>query len=489
MPLARAREFSRTLRFRLVFWNTVVLLGSLLFTLVLLRESVRYSLRTEFERQLLEDLQEVILTVEQTWPDEVQLHQELERKAVSHSHRGWWTRVFSPKGRVLWASSNAPSLPLPVSLFTRHDEIIASGDYRIIHHRLQGRNLPDWIIKVGVSFAPIEAELRGLTAQIALIGGVAMFLAPLGGFFLATRATRPISQIIATAAGLQPQSLDARLVVRGTDDELDRLSRTINGLLDRIAAYLNQMREFTSNAAHELRSPLAAIQSSLEVALDSDRSTEDYRALLDDVLEECTELAKLVNQLLALAEVDAGLSRTNNQVVELEPLVDRSLQMFQGVADVAGVRLLKRPLGSSRGVVGDAARLRQVINNLVDNAIKFTPEGGTVTVTLDCSGANAVRLSVADTGAGIEPVDLPHIFDRFYRADKSRKRTDGPRGTGLGLSICQAIVHAHDGKLTVDSLPGRGATFTITLPAAGVGSESQTPVRGVPIVGASSGSA
>jgi heavy metal sensor kinase len=465
MRFGLPREFASSLRFRLVFWNTVVLLGSLLLTLIVLRESVRYSLVAEFEKQLFEDLDEVKMTVQQNHRAPEDMYDELERKAISHSHRGWWARLFDHEGRILWNSHNAPLPPLPVSPFESYDRIVSHNHYRKINHRFDSPGLPRWIVRVGVSFAPIEADIQRLTAQIAMIGLVAILLTPIGAFFLAGRATQPIATIIDTARKMQPQSLRERLPSRGTRDELDRLADTINGLLDRIHAYINRNREFTSNAAHELRSPLAAIRSSLEVALDTDRSIDVYKSLLADVLEQCEELSNLVNQLLTLSETDAGLALGAEESVDLAELVERSVQMFQGVADVTGVRLTLVPANGETRVRGQTSRLRQVVNNLIDNAIKFTPPGGHVTVRLGASHSNGrVLLSVADTGEGIAPADLPHIFERFYRADRSRRRTDGPRGTGLGLSICEAIVQSHGGELTVHSELARGSTFTVSLP-------------------------
>ncbi len=465
MRFGLAHEFAGSLRFRLVFWNTVVLIGSLLLTLFVLRESVRFSLVAEFEQQLFEDLEEVKLAVLQSHATPVDMYAELERKAISHSHRGWWTRIYDLEGRILWNSVNAPLPPLPVSPTEHFDRILTYQHVRIINHRLAAAGAPPWIVRVGVSFAPIEADLNRLTGQIAIIGSIASLLAPIGAFFLAGRATQPISTIIDTAQRMQPQSLDERLPSRGTRDELDRLSDTINGLLDRIHAYIVRNREFTSNAAHELRSPLAAIRNSLEVALDADRSTDEYKSLLSDVLEQCEDLSNLVNQLLTLAETDAGLALGGEESVSLADVVERSVQMFQGVAESNGSRLVVISADPQARVHGQPSRLRQVVNNLVDNAIKFTPPGGDVTLRLSADrAAGRAILSVTDTGEGISPDDLPHVFERFYRADRSRRRTDGPRGTGLGLSICQAIVQAHGGELTVQSALGKGSVFTVALP-------------------------
>jgi len=288
-------------------------------------------------------------------------------------------------------------------------------------------------------------------------------LAPLGGYWLSGRAIQPLAQIIQQTSNMKPGNIDERLPLRGSGDELDQLSLTINGLLDRIAAYLSQKRDYLANAAHELRSPLAAIRGLVEVALTSERSTPEYINLLNEVMEESTGLGVLVNQLLLLAEGDAGQLALNTQPIPLNQVVKKSMDMFEGVAESQGI-LLQAPELAAVKVAGDESHLRQLINNLLDNAIKFTPSGGQVTVDLSRQDGQA-RLRVADTGSGIPPDELPRIFERFYRGDKSRQHAGDRRGTGLGLAICQAIVAGHHGTIRVESDPGKGSTFTVDLPA------------------------
>jgi two-component system heavy metal sensor histidine kinase CusS len=300
--------------------------------------------------------------------------------------------------------------------------------------------------------------------QLLGIGLVLLLIAPLGGYLLAGRATRPVAQIIRVTNRLRPAQLEERLPIRGTGDELDQLSQTINHFLDRITAYLRQSREFTANAAHELRSPLTALQSSLEIALNANRTTEEYKEVLSVLLEECGQMRVLVNQLLLLAEQDAGQLRLHSQALRLDQIIANSLEMFQAVAEAADVELTTRRLKPAT-IHGDGHRLWQVANNLIDNAIKFTPAHGRVSVDfrLDEDKHECI-LEVSDTGTGIDPHDLPHIFERFYQSDKGRPRETSSRGLGLGLSICQAVVAAHGGTIEVASTLGRGTTFTVRLP-------------------------
>jgi signal transduction histidine kinase len=269
--------------------------------------------------------------------------------------------------------------------------------------------------------------------------------------------------------------------VRGTGDELDSLAQTINGLLDRIANYLQQEHDFLANAAHDLRTPLAAIRSSVEVALGVGRTGEEYREILSLVIEQCSSLQTLVNQLLLLAETDSDMLHTDAEPVQLDQIVARVVEMFEGVADDYGIELRSSDLPTVE-VPGNRHHLRQVVSNLLDNALKFTAahrdaEGckpgdkshrGCVTIDLARDDqARLAHLRVRDNGIGIAPEDLPHVFERFFRGDKARARDGIAGGTGLGLSICKAIVDAHGGEIIVDSTPGEGSTFTVTLPLYG----------------------
>ncbi len=465
-PSSNLKEVFGTLRFRLTVWNTAVVLVFVLTTLWGVREGLRLVLWTEADDQLLEDAREIQETIEQHYPDLDKIKEELDRKATTHTHRGLHIRIFNEAGAVEWTSTNAPAVPFPTDLFKYGMSPITRGHYRLVHVILDSPKLPRYKIRIGTSFEPLEADIEQVTQLLIIVGSVTLLISPVGGYWLAGRATRPIARIIDTTARLHPSSLSERLPLRGTNDELDRLSATINGFLDRIGRYLDQNRDFTANAAHELRSPLAAIQNSLEVALNADRTTDEYKELLAEILDECGGLRVLVNQLLLLAENDAGRLQVTTEKVELEGVVQKAYDMFLGVAEAADVDLRIAQLESVR-VAGDAGRLRQVVNNLIDNAIKFTRSGGIVEIKLWSSEADGtVRFSVRDTGSGIPADDVPHIFDRFYRGDKGRVRERRTRGTGLGLAICQSIIAAHDGRIEVASAVDQGTTMTVILPAA-----------------------
>lgn len=474
---ARHREIFGSLRLRLTVWNTAVVLLMVVFTLWGVREGLRLILWDEADKQLVEDAEEVARTYEHLYPNLPEIYDEFDRKAIVHTYRSLHIRIFDQNQELLWTSSaNAPERPFSTEYFANGLKPVTVGQYRLVHIKIEKPGIPVVTIRVGMSSEPLEYDIALISRLLLVVGSAALLISPLGGFWLAGRATRPIAQIIDTTDRLHPTSLDERLPLRGTRDELDRLSATINGFLDRIAAYLQQNREFTANAAHELRSPLAAIQNSLEVALNSDRTVEEYKEMLAELLDECAALRTLVNQLLLLAESDSGGMQPGTETVVLDQIVRRAYDMFLGVAEAAHVELRQARIEPVR-VSGDAGRLRQVVNNLLDNAIKYTRAGGKVTISLMVQPDDGtVRLTVRDSGVGISEEQLPHIFDRFFRGDKSRQRDRQTRGLGLGLAICQSIIAAHNGRIEVESAVDRGTAFTVIFPPHPANEDLLTPL-------------
>lgn len=474
MPYERLRTMLGTLRFRLMAWNTAVLVLIGIPTLLMVHIVLRYKLLREFDGLLQDDTEELRLAVRK-FPSLDPVCEELERKAEGHIQHGWFVQIFAADGRLLWSSRNSPDLPPVESLSDEAQELRAwpdgtlddqgAGTYRLVQVRIAEPGRPPLTVRVGASVHTLQDDVTLLTEMLVAAGVIILLLAPLGGYWLAGRATLPLARIIATTALLRPDHLDERLPVRRTGDELDQLSETTNGFLDRIASYLQQKRDFLANAAHELRSPLTAICTSVEVALDHPRTSQEYVSLLGDILEECQHLQVLVNQLLLLAEGETERLALAGAVTRLDRVVGKSVDMFRGVAEAQNVELRVQGLESAE-VLGAESHLRQVVNNLLDNAIKFNRPGGRVDVDLRVL-AGQVRLQIADTGIGIPADDLPRVFDRFYRVDKTRQREGGPAGNGLGLSICATIVAALQGQIAALNQPEGGSIFTVTLPRHG----------------------
>lgn len=473
MRFVHPREWFRTLRFRLLAWNVLVVILMVIPTLVAAREGLRYALIHEFDQVLEEDALEIGLALQRFYPNLTPLYDELNRKAEGHAHHGWFVQLLGASGGVLWTSKNAPEVVFE-SRLENSGSWSSIGSYRLLYMRLDTPKGDPVAVRIGSSLRSVHEDVALLTRMMIVAGMLILVLAPLGGYWLAGRATQPIAAIIDTAMRLRPDRLDERLPVRDTGDELDRLSTTINGLLDRIGAYLAQNRDFVANAAHELRSPLAAIRNSVEVTLNSERSKEEYVNVLADIMEECDDVNVLVNQLLLLAESAAGEISLGEKWVSFDRVVRKSLSMFEGVAEAKEVAIKIGAMEAAH-VRGDEYYLMQIANNLIDNAIKFTPPGGTVSVDLNADAKKGVAiLRVADTGVGIATEDLPRIFERFYRADKSRQREERSRGTGLGLSICAMIVEMLQGTIQVRSAVGKGSEFVVALPVCGLAPSSKS---------------
>lgn len=467
LRLFRSGRVWRTLRFRLAAWNAAVVVITAVITLIGLRQGVRWALVHELDQILMDDAQGIALEIASTQERELpRLQSELSRRAQGHERQGWYVTLLDQHGEVVWASPGGSPDQTRMTVqdsSVRQVPITLHGD-RIVERRLNATDSNIASVRVGATLDLIQQDMARIDRGVLLATGAVLLVAPLCGYFLAARAAQTLGEIIATASRLRPSRLDERLRIRGSGDELDMLAQTINGLLDRIAAYLDTKRDFLANAAHELRTPLAAVRSSIEVALNSNRSPEEYEELMIDVIEECSVLETLVNQLLLLSEAEAELPATRFEVVALEKLTLKSIEMFTGVAEGQGVALRAGTLAPAP-IVGNPEHLRQVLNNLIDNAVKYAVASGEVLVELavDKSAAN-VQLTVKDNGPGISRHEQRLIFERFYRAESARTRTGVSKGAGLGLSICQSVVHNHGGTIQCLSQPNRGTTFIVVLP-------------------------
>lgn len=313
----------------------------------------------------------------------------------------------------------------------------------------------------GISFTPPEL-LQPMIAVTPLL----LLISVIFAYIIAGRAFRPIDQLIDQVEAITDgRSLHRRLGVTMAGEELVRLSETLNAFIGRIEKSFGGLRRFTADASHELKTPLAVIRADVERAM-SDSTTEAERAVaLEEALQQVTRMADLVDSLLTLARADEGRFDLFREPVELEPLVREVLETARLLAEDPELTV-ETPHIENAEVLGDVARLRQLFLNLVTNAIKYTPKGGRIEISLTRDDEVA-RFAVTDTGIGIAAVDLPYVFERFWRADRVRSRASERGGFGLGLAISKWIAQAHGGTLEVQSRLGRGSMFTVTLPLAG----------------------
>jgi heavy metal sensor kinase len=317
------------------------------------------------------------------------------------------------------------------------------------------------VIQAAASLAANDHELGELLAVMLLMGPLALASALGGGYLLARKALAPVERIAATADEMTAVRLHQRLAVANPDDELGRLAQTLNGMIARLERSFEEIRRFTADAAHELRTPLSVLRNEAEVALRNPRDPEHYRQVLEGQIDEVARLSRLVEQLLFLCREDSGSARVEHQAICWDRVIHGVADHMHVVAEEKGVTLDVADLAPCR-VQGDEDHLRRLLFNLLDNAIKYTPAGGRVTVRTECLNGRA-SLRVSDTGVGISPEHLPRVFDRFYRVDPARGRETG--GLGLGLAISRAIAESHGGTLEIESTLGQGTRLTLTLPS------------------------
>jgi two-component system, OmpR family, sensor kinase len=393
--------------------------------------------------------------------------------------------LTSSDGRLLFASPDARALT-----FGEFEQLQAlagggtvpqataahtPGKYRInpngptLHYII--RAVPDAGGQFGAIFAGADtrtAELRldQLVSTIMIAFVVGIVPAVLVGRWIAGRALEPVDLMITEVREITDgRSLHRRLAVPLVRDELARLAETLNQMMTRLERSFAALRRFTADASHELKTPLTVVRAGVERAITRPELPPETLAPLEETLQEVNRMTELLEALLTLARADEGRADLHREPVDLREIIEEAGETGELLAEHAGVGIEIKMPPQPVVVSVDRSRLRQLALNLIENAVKYTPRGGEVVVEL---GANDGRVvfSVADTGIGIAPGDLPHVFDRFWRADSARTRTGERPGTGLGLAICKWIAEAHGGTIDVQSRPGRGTTFTVGLPRA-----------------------
>jgi heavy metal sensor kinase len=307
-------------------------------------------------------------------------------------------------------------------------------------------------ITVAGSLEPIDETLEQLRNLLFACTPIVILIAAAGGYWLSRRALKPVTSIIDAAQTISIDNLSRRLAVPQTGDELQRLSETWNAVLARLESAVNRLSQFTADASHELRTPLAVIRATAELAARKFRTPEAYRAALNEVVTEADRMAQLVDDLLFLARCDAGARDMPQSDLDLAEVIGEACASLSPLASSKEIHMATQLQPAP--VTGNAAALRRLALVLLDNAIKYTPSGGHVTVTLEAN-----RLRVADTGIGIQPEALPHIFERFYQADPARSHS----GYGLGLAQAQSIAASHGARILVSSRPGEGSVFEVSF--------------------------
>jgi heavy metal sensor kinase len=463
---------TRSLSFRLVAWYA----GVLTVVFVLLGVLTLFFLRHYLEANLLETQARRARQIADTLiartgrGGEAAMRSEVE-SLYSPEANGRFIRVTRADGEVVYTSgapkdaqfdpSEVPPLPRgPVDL--ARGVRLGAGTLFIAARTATGADGTRYRVEVGAPGTLTEAALGRVMMLLAVGLPVAVAVAVGGGFVLVRRALDPVARIAAKAEAITQHNLSERLPVVRTGDELERLSVSLNHMITRLEEAIQGSKQFVADASHELRTPLTVMRGELESLAQDWQLRGETREALGSVLEEVERLAEIVEGLFALSRLDAGEAHAEWVRFDLAELAATTADQMSLLAEDKQVSVAC-DTGGGVTVEGDRARLKQVVVNLLDNAIKYTPSGGRVALSVRREGDYAV-LDITDTGVGIPAEALPHVFKRFFRVDGSRSREQG--GAGLGLSIVKSICTAHGAVIEVSSAPGRGSTFRIRQPLA-----------------------
>ena len=465
---------TRSLKFRLVVWYA----GLLLVCLTLLGIGSYLVLRSSLVGALKENQLRRARQIAQLLQDEIRHQQqpkvgeEVEaRYAPGTNDR--FVRITQRDGTLVYLSSppksqgfNPVEVPAPEwpAVPEMANQVLLSEDRKMVlaRHVLQAPGGAGFLIEAGAPTQDLESDLKKWRALLLWTLPLVAAIAVGGGYVLVSRSLSPVDRIAASAERISSHNLSERLPVPKTGDELERLSEALNHMIERLDLAFQYSRRFVADASHELRTPLTVLRGELESYVQDRASTPEWRERLGSALEEVERLSNIVEGLFAISRLDAGEAAAEWVKFDLSAMAAGTADQMALLAEDKSIEVTCRPT-SCVWVEGDRARLKQVVVNLLDNAIKYTPEGGSVVLSVASEGHNAV-LEVADTGIGIPADAVPKVFERFFRVDKARSREQG--GAGLGLSIVKSICTAHHGRVDVSSTPGQGSRFKVELPLA-----------------------
>lgn len=487
-------SFFKSIRARLTLWYSLVVLATLVaFGLI----AYTYS-----SRQLLENLDQS-LSSEVQWVNKYLAPKggkvkpskkftskkkdasqpqsfpqlELQPAEFGDADDDFWTQIYAhalvnqrktlvevtdKRGTIIFRSMNNPEENLIIGEVPLNSvRVITMKADDGTDLRLAATTTENFNIYAAYPLADLRDMLDNLYAIFLILIPIAVGVSISGGWFLANKALRPVDLITKTARRITAENLHEQIPLHEINDELGRLILTLNGMISRLRESFDRIKQFTVNASHELRTPLTIMRGEVELALGSAKDPEEYRRVLVSNLEENLRLASIIDNLLILSRADLEEYDIPFETIDLRELVE---ELFEDSVIIALKKQIRIELVKSEDVVikGDKTRLRQLFLNLIENAVKFTPGHGTVTISLERRHDVAI-VSIRDSGIGISAEEQPKIFDRFYRVDKARSREIG--GTGLGLSIVKWIAELHHGKIEVESKVNMGSTFTVKLPA------------------------
>jgi len=463
----KLRSFRPTLAFRLTVWYAGIFTVFSLLAFLFFYLQIASILRERTDEELSDDIEDFSALLAEKGIEEVKRTMILEAK--KDGEKGIFYRLLTPDGKELASSElffwgplsiNGPALQRITKDAKPVFETLAIEGRRHQARIVYGSIGPGAILQIGMTLEDNDKFLAKFRQIFGATTAVVMALAALLGWFMAKRALTQVEEVTRTAQAISASDLEQRVPVKGQADEIDRLAATFNDMLDRIQTLVTEMKEMTENIAHDLRSPITRIRGMAEMALTTGKSIDEYEAAAASTVEDCDRLLDMINTMLYISQTEATAGKLPTEEVDMAGVVRNACELFQPVAEDKGVNLVVE-IGTDLRVRGVLQGLQRMLANLIDNALNCTPSPGTVTVSVGGDEKLGI-IAVKDTGIGIPQDELPLIFKRFYRCDRSRSRP----GAGLGLTLVEAIVHAHRGRIAVTSTPNVGTTFTVTLPGA-----------------------
>ena len=461
-------KLPKTLSFRLTLWYA----SAFLVCLVVAFMGLYLSMNSILNSRMDEDLREDITEFHELFMEEglEKVIREIEREFNSSDEGEIFLRVYDDQGIIImgsdmsaWEGLDSAGIFSPSTALTQSEPLLETivlpdKDYPV--RTISGLIGNGITLQIGET---LEKNEEIMNVLLMVFAGMLLLGIPVAsgiGWMIARKAVSGIEKVSRAAKAIEQGHLDHRVSVGAQGDEIQTLADTFNAMATRIKHVINEMREMTDNIAHDLRSPLARIRAMSETVLTEKNFKADCIKMATDTLKECDRLMHLINTTLDIAEFDAGVTNVNKEPIRFDVLIADLVELFEPLAEAKHVKL-KVTLAQNCLMVGDKHNLQRMIANLLDNAIKYTPKEGQVSVTLE-STSHEFRLTVADTGLGIPLSDQHRVFDRFFRCDHSRSQ----EGCGLGLSLARSVARAHGGDIILRSEAAQGSIFTTILPAA-----------------------
>ncbi len=462
----RLSDIYHTLAFRLTLWYAGIFILSACIAFFFFYFLITSVIREQTDQDLLSEVRTFSSILAVQGPDALKRQAFLEAQAggekkvffrllfitgqlFSSSNMSYWRDIGVNKEVINRLLNDSGPIFDTINIPNRKHQV------RILYAALS----PGMIVQLGRSMDNYTRIIEAFQ-KIFVITMTALFiLAAVVGWFMAKRALAGVETVTQTARRISDRSLDERVPVKTQVNEIDQLAITFNQMLDRIQKLVTEIKEMNDNIAHDLKSPITRIRGIAEVSMTTESTLLDYEHMAGSTIEECDRLLDMIDTMLIISKTEAGVGQFEKKELDIAGVVRDACELFLPMAEIQGVTLACNAPDPLL-MIGDVRMIQRMISNLLDNSVKYTPKGGDIHVAAHSDKRQLIHISIKDTGLGISPEDLPHIFERFYRCDPSRSLP----GTGLGLSFARAIARAHGGDITATSKVNQGSTFTVELP-------------------------